>query len=651
MCGIAGIIDPKGVRPADLRLMSRALRHRGPDGHGFMLYSPERGARTWINQEPPDDAGGGASVGFVHRRLSIVDLSADSLQPMADESGRLCLVYNGELYNYVELRAELEALGHRFKSSGDTEVVLRAYAAWGADCVQRFNGMWAFVLLDAGERRALFSRDRFGIKPLYYAARNGALFFASEIKGLLAAPALTREPNERAVAKFLAAGVNDDTEETFFRGVFQLPAAHSATLRLGDASPAFEPRPYWAIPTARFGGTERQAVERFRELFLDSVRIHLRSDVPVGTCLSGGLDSSSIVCAADLLRKKDAIPNYSHLAFGYCSSDGQYDEKRFMEVAAGAASVQMNYVTFTEEQFESRLQEVVTSQDEPFGSASIIAQWFVFQRARSAGITVMLDGQGADEILAGYHSYFAVIARSLLEGGNILRYLSFKSAYEKNIGAFPFLNSALARRLAPDFLLKPLRLLKRLLRGDPPQLTAAGGGVPGVAPALSRHLVAAGNGRSHAPALDEVLREHVRSSVLPALLRYEDRNSMAHSIEARVPFLDYRLVEHLFSLPWEWKIKGAMTKNILREGMKGILPEAIRTRKDKIGFKSAPDLTFSFARKRYRTLLDNENEFERRWFDPDGVARILDCDEQSVANEFILWRILNTKLWVRHFWR
>ncbi len=652
MCGIAGIIDPKGVRPADLKLMSRALRHRGPDGYGFMLYSAERGARTWINQEIPEEAGRAASVGFAHQRLSIVDLSADSLQPMTDESGRFCLLYNGELYNYVELRAELEALGHEFKSSGDTEVVLRAYETWGADCLRRFNGMWAFALLDAESRRVLLSRDRFGIKPFYYTVRGGALFFASEIKGLLAVPSLSRQPNERAVARFLSSGIVDDTEETFFEGVFQLPAAHWAALDLKDASLEVAPEPYWSFPTSPFRGTERQATERFRELFLDSVMIHLRSDVPIGTCLSGGLDSSSIVCAADLLRKGGSIPNYSHLAFGYCSSDEQYDEKRFMEIAARAASVRMNYVAFDGDEFESNLRGIIASQDEPFGSASIVAQWFVFRRAKSEGITVMLDGQGADETLAGYHTYFTSVALNLLEGGDLLRYLSFKSAYEREIGAFPIPNSALARSLTPDLLMRPLRALRRLRRASAPQAAApsAEAGVTGMSPDLSRQLTAGPNGKSRAPALNDVLRDHVRSSVLPALLRYEDRNSMAHSIEARVPFLDYRLVEHLFSLPWDWKLKGATTKNILREAMKGILPEAIRGRKDKIGFKSAPSLTFEFARRHYDALLDDENEFERRWFDPQGVARILSGGEQSVASEFILWRVLNTKLWARHFW-
>lgn len=614
-----------------------------------MLYSVQQGIRCWINRDIPEAIPHSTAVGFAHQRLSIVDLSDDSLQPMVDESNRFSLIYNGEIYNYIELRAELEALGYNFKTSGDTEVLLRAYEAWGPDCMRRLNGMWAFVLLDTVNQRVIFSRDRFGIKPLYYTVQNGTLYFASEIKGLLAIPTLSRQPNERAVAKFLLTGIVDDTEETFFDGIFQFPAAHWAAVSV--ASPlTVEPQRYWSFPTMEFHGTERQAITRFHDLFLDSVKIHLRSDVPVGTCLSGGLDSSAIVCVADRLRKSSRMPNFSHLAFGYTSGDEQFDEKKFMDIAARASSAQMNYITFDQDQFESKLSEIVAQQDEPFGSASIIAQWFVFERAKEAGITVMLDGQGADETLAGYHFYFPSIALNLFHNRELLRLISLKFLYQESMGEFPVANSLLFRALIPDPIMKLLRVAKRLFGVNAPQVAAAASVEPSViTSSLRQHFVADGNGKPSTPPLNDILQHHVQSLVLPALLRYEDRNSMAHSIEARVPFLDYRLVEHLFSLPGDWKIKGVTTKNILREAMKGILPKSIRSRKDKIGFKSAPNLTFEFARKRYDTFLKNETEFEKAWFNSQVVAQILNC-EQTVSNEFILWRVLGLKLWVRQFW-
>lgn len=654
MCGIAGIISTNGIEKGHLAAMSAALQHRGPDGYGYMLYSELEGVQVWLNEEISDYRQELDTVGFAHRRLSIIDLSAANSQPMVDESGTYCVVHNGEIYNYIELRKELENLGYSFKTTGDVEVLLRAYEAWGPACMEKFNGMWAFALLDTRNQCVILSRDRFGIKPLYYTIQDNSIYFASEIKGLLAIPSIDREPNQRIVAKYLLTGLLDDTEETFFEGIYQLPAAHWAKIPLKTGTLTISPKPYWSFPTTAFQGTEKDAIEQFRKLLLDAVRIHARSDVPVGTCLSGGLDSSSIVCASELLRKKDLIPSYSHTAFGYCPAKGRWSEREYMNVVARATSVSMHYVAVSQEDFENTIPRIIQEQDEPFGSASIVAQWFVFERAKKEGMTVMLDGQGGDETLAGYHHYFATIALDLLHRRRIMRYLALRSRYEKVIGEFPLPYRLLSLRtiisVIPSSLVDLLRPLIWLAKRRSRRISIAKSRGSPFTEALIEQCLAEQSAPRRRRTLNEELQAQVQSSSLPALLRYEDRNSMAHSIEARVPFLDYRLVELLFRLPQNLKINGVTTKYILREAMKGILPESIRTRKDKIGFKADPALTFSFLRKHSDDLLCNKTCFEERWFAPHGIEALLNRCDQSSSDEFLLWRILNMKLWLHHHW-
>jgi asparagine synthase (glutamine-hydrolysing) len=653
MCGITGIISPKGIKGSDLILMSSALCHRGPDGYGYMLYSDQDSIRVWLNEDPPSLDLNHVIVGFAHRRLSIIDLSPMSLQPMIDDCGNYCVTYNGEIYNYLELRSELELLGYSFKTTGDTEVILRAYQAWGTNCMQRFNGMWAFVLLDAKKQCVILSRDRFGIKPLYYMIQNNSIYFSSEIKGFLAISSYSPEPNEKTVVKYLLTEILDDTEQTFFTGIFQFPAGHWAKVLLNTDSLSINPQPYWTFPHVSYQGTEQDAIREFQELFLDSLRIHIQSEVPVGTCLSGGLDSSSLVCGSTLLRRNYELPNFSHAAFGYCSSDEQYSERKYMDIVAEATHTNMHYVEVTPAQFRVCLPQIIRCQEEPFGSASIATQWFVFQRAKKEGMKVMLDGQGADEILGGYHTYFTTIALNLIAKQKLLSYFSLRTQYEKEIGKFPLsyqrFSSAILYYLLPypfkdvfQLLLRHLRGLKRIGQKMKESLL--------LRPELIKRYSINAQHVLFSHSLSEELQHEVRYTSLPRLLGYEDKNSMAHSIESRVPFLDYRLVEFLFTLPDQWKINGVLTKYILREAMKGILPERVRTRKDKIGFKAASNFTFQFVREDCSSLIENQTEFEKLWFRKENVSEILRGYDQTKYYEFLLWRILNLKLWLRQHW-
>jgi asparagine synthase (glutamine-hydrolysing) len=653
MCGIAGIVSKKGFPYQDLEVMSSALRHRGPDGHGYMLYSALKGIRVAVNQEaiqcqPNDDA-----VGFAHRRLAIIDLSERSAQPMMNESRTCCVTFNGEIYNYKELRKELEGLGYSFKTTGDTEVLLRAYEAWGPGSFERFNGMWALVLLDTQKRSLILSRDRFGIKPLYYSIQNHTVYFASEIKGILAVLPTERAPHEGTVAKYLMTGLADDSQETFFNGILQFPAAHWGEISLGESFPEIRLKRYWSFPTQTFKGTEGDALEQFQHLFFDAVRIHAQSDVPIGTCLSGGLDSSSIVSVSDVLRRDHQIPHYTHSAFGYCPEDQSISERRYADLVVNERSVDMHYVDFSGGDFEDVLGSIFVAQDEPFGSASIAAQWFVFREAKRNGMTVMLDGQGADEILGGYHANFATMAWSLFAERRFAESFLLRSTYQREIGPFPVPNSQFLVQagvaLTPKTLKRPLRNLFRIFYAG---LKKTGGCT---ADCMTENLL-----MKYTPvefqyetcrSFNQELQNQVTTTFLPALLRYEDRNSMAHSIEARVPFLDYRLVEFLFTLPVDLKIRKITTKYILRQAMKGILPEAIRNRKDKMGFKANPDLTFGWINRHLSILLKNETEYERQWLNPAGVERLFLNQGRSIELEFLLWRLLNLKLWARMNWK
>lgn len=647
MCGISGIISPKGIPVRKLPLMSSALQPRGPDGYGYMLYSQQNGIRVWLNDDNVNGDSTREVVGFAHRRLSILDVSDSSLQPMVEESGSYCVIYNGEIYNYIELRAELEQLGYRFRTTGDTEVLLRAYEAWGVDCLKKLNGMWAFVLLDAKEGRVVFSRDRFGIKPLYYAIRNQCLYFASEIKSLVVALPEEVLPNHAAVARYLVDGIVDNTSETFFEGVYQLPAAHSATVDLREDRLSLSLDRYWSLPGKQNTESNSSVVDRFRELFIDSVRLHARSDVDVGSCLSGGLDSSAIVCVSKTLHEDGQIAHYASTTVGYDSAESKYSERRFMEIVSQSTSSRMAFTGLSQDEFNSAIPKVLRAQDEPFGSASIVAQWAVFERAKAEGLKVMLAGQGADELLAGYHTYILTMAANRLASRDIGKFLRLRSEFEREIGEFPISMRQFFPLVFPNWVTRSSQAVRGLFGGYTPRHISR---LP-----ITREF------RSSIPTLEDPAvrrlslgqqqRLDLESRVLPALLRHEDRNSMAHSIEARVPFLDHRLVEFAFSLPDYWKINGVQTKYVLREAMRGIVPEAVNTRKDKIGFRAAPHLTLEYARSHYDELKGNNTEFEALWFDSEAVERYLEkCIRQKVHDEFLLWRILNTKMWARSFW-
>jgi asparagine synthase (glutamine-hydrolysing) len=571
MCGIAGMVwaEPAVPRACAADVL-RLLAHRGPDDHGWLLLTPQG-----VHRGRGDPGNVCAEAALLHRRLSILDLSDAGWQPMSTPDGRYHIVYNGEIYNYVELRRQLEGLGHVFRSRSDTEVLLAAYARWSRQALGRLLGMFAFAVLDSRARTLFLARDFFGIKPLYYTQLPGGFAFASEIKALLDLPGLKRAVNPHRLYDYLRFGLTDHGSQTLFAAVRQLPAAHCLEVALDRPGEA-RPVRYWQVDlNDRLDLSLDEASRRLRELFVENVRLHLRSDVPVGAALSGGIDSSAIVTAMRHLE-----PRLDLHAFSYVADDAAVSEERWIDTAAAAARAVVHKVQPAAADMVADLDRLVYQQDEPFGSTSIYAQDRVFRLAREAGVTVMLDGQGADELLGGYRPYLAARLASLLRQGRLGRAYGFvrRAARLPGSGGWKrLLAHAGSLALPPCLKGWALRLAGR------GRLPAWLNGTW-----LASHGVRA-RPRRAAPAAAEVLRQELRQSVvetsLPMLLRYEDRNSMAHSIESRVPFLTVPLVDFVLRLPEEHLIgRDGTSKNVFRLAMRGLVPDAVLDRKDKIGF-------------------------------------------------------------------
>ncbi|NPA71532.1 MAG: asparagine synthase (glutamine-hydrolyzing) [Gammaproteobacteria bacterium] len=572
MCGIFGLIGPE-VSPHALGL--KILRHRGPDDMGCLawdgLHMPQRCLSPEAYQGPES-----LRIWFEHLRLSILDLSKAGWQPMQTLDGRYIIIYNGEVYNYRELRKELEAHGVHFQSQTDTEVVLYAYARWGPKALQRFVGMFAFAILDVDAREVFLARDFFGIKPLYYMNYEQGLAFASEIKALLALPGVRARAHPQRVYDYLRYGLTDHEPETMFQGIYHVPPAHYMVIPV-DAPQKATLHRYWdPLPQTRLDLPFEEAATRLRELFLESVRLHLRSDVPLGTALSGGIDSSAIVSAIRYLEPRAEIHTFSFVA----DEDAHIREEPWIDIVTQHVGAHVHKVRPRPEDLPRDLDDLVWAQDEPFGSTSIYAQYRVFRLAKKQGIKVMLDGQGADEMLAGYSIYYVARAVSLWRQrryGELVHFLERIRRVPASWGLRFFLPRLAAFLLPPELQRWPRKLL-----GEEPMpawLNADWFRQRGVQP-YSLHPA-----RDTKEVLRAMLLRDLQRISLPRLLRYEDRNSMWHSIESRVPFLTPQLVHFVYSLPESYLISSdGTTKAIFRAAMRGLVPEPILARRDKVGF-------------------------------------------------------------------
>lgn len=583
LCGITGIwnLDGRPVGQPDIDRFTDSLAHRGPDGRG-----------TWR------DASGSVALG--HRRLAILDLSASGHQPMSYADGRLWITFNGEIYNFVELRRELEALGHRFRSESDTETILAAYAEWGSTMLLRFNGMWAFAIFDTRERQLFLARDRFGVKPLLFRRSATRFAFASELKAFGHLEGYSPSIDQESAAVSLRTSFDlEASRRTLFSGVERLQPGHFAVVREDGVSLVR----WWNTLDHLVEAPLRleDQAEVFRGLFDDSVRLRMRSDVAIGTCLSGGFDSSAVVCTlADVGRRGQTSRQARdwHRAFVATFPGALNDEREKAECVVAHAGLRCHWLPIMDSDALPDLERVLFDFDDVY-RALPTAPWMIYRELRRGRVFVSLDGHGGDELMAGYPPYDWLFFRDAppvlahpARNWRLLRdYGQIIEALTPGMGAAAKHAEGLRAllRVHPSFA--PLRGLRRRLlsvrsRKAPAAPVAF---LKPVAPPPGDDFRLVSDGDRLPPNWSHVNRSLYRmfhGSILPTILRNFDRLSMAHGVEIRMPFMDWRLVTFLFSLPAESKTAHGYTKRVAREAMKGRMPEAIRTSRSKVGFHS-----------------------------------------------------------------
>jgi asparagine synthase (glutamine-hydrolysing) len=621
MCGIAGIVAQTAVNPRAVKEMTDRLAHRGPDDSGL-----------WST---PD-----TRVSFGHRRLSILDPSPRGHQPMVDATGTIVITFNGEIYNYREIAACLREEGVVFQTETDTEVLIEAYRRWGEDFLHRLNGMFAFCLYDAHRELILCARDRFGEKPFLFTFGAGFFAFASEYKALLALAEVSHSIDETRVLRFLQSGRMglDESPATVFPSIRQLDGGEKLVLDIRSLD--FRIESYWTLtrdPALRQIG-ETEAVDRFRDVLVDSVKLRMRSDVELGSCLSGGLDSSAIVCIARRLIGEDKPYHVFSGRFPGTAAD----EGRFADAVVAATHATLHIAEPKPGGLLDRLDRFVWFNELPVASTSQYAQWCVFAKAREMGVTVLLDGQGADELLGGYEQYFEAYLAALCQSGH-----AGQAAEEGQAIAlrYPLALAGPGQRFKRSL---PDRLRKALARLSGRGSDFAFGVARDLGATVPYPATTAGSG---VDALSAALEEDAFHAHLPALLRYGDRNSMAHSREVRLPFCDHRLAELVLSLPPGLLMGGIQTKRLLRRSMQGIVPDVILDRWNKQGFLPPQELWFAGdLGKAAATLIHDPAFAARGWWNVGwwkAVLRRFERGETHLA--WVLWKPLIAEAWLRHF--
>jgi asparagine synthase (glutamine-hydrolysing) len=653
MCGIAGILnlDGRPVNGLDVRSMTRAIAHRGPDGEEIHVDGP---------------------LGLGHRRLAILDLTEMGQQPMSYANGRYWITYNGEVYNFVELRRELESFGYIFRTQTDTEVILASYDRWGTDCQLKFNGMWAFALWDDREQTLFLSRDRFGIKPLYYLSEPGRFAFASEMKAFLYLSDFRPSENEVALRRVL---VNDSvlegTEETLLQGVKRLVGGHCLVV----TSAKIKVCRWWntldhlvAVP-----GTLAEQAEQFRELFFDACRLRLRSDVPVATCLSGGVDSSAVLCSLAAINAlgtgRSIIERRTkdwQRAFVATFPGTPQDERRYAEIAVQHATAVAHYRPMSGNAALDELNRVIYDCEDIYSTLPAPI-WAIYREMRRDGVVVSLDGHGCDEMLAGYGHHLRTALRTT---GGFLRTPSrtldlIDTLYNLYAPDGPeprpsrirlTLNSDPVLRFferAVTTIYRRAQRRRQQWNGSYPSLSTASWVTLPAFDNLHRDCDEETAINALGPLNAHLYRDFHRT-ILPTILRNFDRCSMAHGIEIRMPFMDWRLVCYAFSLPEESKVGDGFTKRVLREAMRGTMPEAVRTRKNKIGFCSPLTSWFNVALRDWIWEQVNERDFidSTLWNGPAiraFVERKRGVEAWRYGECERVWRFLHAHVWRKVF--
>ena len=552
MCGISGIIN-KNNNVVDLESithMTNLIKHRGPDDEGFFIKN---------------------NFAFGFRRLAILDLSADGHQPMHYLDQRYTLIFNGEIYNYLELKKELIENNYKFKSNTDSEVILASYDMWGEDCVNKFNGMWSFAIYDSINNKIFCSRDRFGIKPFYYSSLNSQFIFGSEIKQLLHFQKNTFV-NKEVLIDFIATSFCEHKKETFFEEISTLPPSSNLVYDLSSNS--YTIYKYYNIPfdSSHQEKSFEQAFSDFSDEFNRSIEYRLRSDVKVGTCLSGGLDSSTVATIAS--NKYNLINNDRFTAIHAKSSEVDSDESYYAKTVAKNSNIDLHIIEPSIEDFKNSINEVAYTQEEPYGSPSIIMQYFVLKKANDIGCKVMLDGQAGDETLLGYEKYFPAAYYDIFKKYGLVE--TIKQIIRSNENNSRMNIFWITKFIVGNFSSK----LRKIVHKRNARFLRKHNNLEFL-DTLSKNYL----------NINKLQEQEIASTNLPALLRYEDKNSMRHSVEARLPFLDYKFLETALNTNIQYKISNGWTKFILRKFLNQFMPDEVVWRKNKLGF-NAPENTW-----------------------------------------------------------
>ncbi len=633
MCGICGYILRDKTRKVDeelLKKMTQIIAHRGPNSEGYYFEY-------------------GIALG--HRRLSIIGIGEEGKQPM-HYMGRYTIVHNGEIYNYIEIKEQLEQQGYCFHSKTDTEVIMAAYDYWGKECLQYFNGMWAFAIYDSHQETLFCSRDRFAVKPFYYYIDGIKIIFASEIKQILAVQPDLAIANEKRIKHFLYFGIMEYGEETFFENIRQLQGGEYAEYHFKEND--WKVKKWYYLNKIKTKESYRREAKKFKEQFLDSVRLRLRADVTVGSCLSGGLDSSAIVCAVSKLREKNNLME-KQMTISSCfkeSEEKKYDEQEFIDSVIRETQVNSHKIFFSHKELWEDIDKIIWHMDEPFTTMSICAQWAVFKAAKEKGLKVMLDGQGADEQLAGYSSFYSPAFAELWKKKKFIKlwfevkWFNKHRAKSEDLSAEIYLLSAIQNLNLTEKIIWKKKInafaIQYLNRSMKTEIESNRGVYPfsnyDVEPLK---LYASDNFEQF--TLDMIYVN------LRSLLHFEDRNSMAHSIESRVPFLDYRLVETIFSMPSHYKLRNGVTKAVMRRGLKGILTEKVRRRNSKLGFATPEDIWMKKNKERYQKELEEACDNLKGFVNKEAILDWFHFCIKENKKDYISFRIICLSHWIKIF--
>lgn len=600
MCGISGIINKnkKVVEKSEIKNINDLISHRGPDDEGFYMEK---------------------NFAFGHRRLSILDLTSDGHQPM-HYLHRYTITYNGEIYNYLEIKEELLKDGYIFSSHTDTEVILASYDKWGEKCVEKFNGMWAFAIYDNEKEIIFCSRDRFGIKPFYYTEIGDKFIFGSELKQLLEFYD-ENKCNKEILIDFIVTGIQEHTNEVFFKDIYKLEQSHNLIYDLKNNG--YQIKKYYSINFEYNPTSLDESIKAYEKELERAIDYRLRSDVKVGTCLSGGLDSSSVAAIAG--KKYQEKSGKKFIAIHAKSIEKETDESDFAKIVAEASTLDLKIVEPTIKDFKENIEEVIYTQEEPFGSPSIYMQYFVMQKARDIGCTVMLDGQGGDETLLGYEKYYPSAYVDVYKKSGLFKTLKEIRNSNKN-------NAKMTLSWIAKYTIGSL--FSNLRKKEYNRRTSF----------MKSYI-------NNFNFLDELAKNYldinklqeyeIKYTNLPVLLRYEDKNSMRHSIETRLPFIDYKTLENALNINIKHKIKDGWTKFILRKLIDKYLPTEVVWRKNKLGF-NAPENIW---------LKEMDDKMKDEIKESKVLNKILDINKLltqfSKVDNRLKWRLYNVAVWER----